>query len=623
MKHQLTFFTKRLATGVVAVTTVSTITAWQMVSPTLADSIPVIVCQHDGIDSLMPDDRDAGLRRAVAMLTTRIAEIPAEIQRMTPGGPPPEVIDAIHQIIPLVSASFNYPGEWALLDNGINELGVPDFDARVVMETGSQDEAEKLKNAIISIFKMGMPNVTLQPSDANPMLLTFPTPISTLLFGPVNDQGSFVIGFDFGGDGLNTDRIALTPPSELGSIHPTYQVYVNGQGVMGMVDFFSNMIPDPMVKEKLQSFHDKLGDVNINLNLASGYRKGESISVTKITNFKKFVDLIAEQFPSATNHIGTISEDLFKNVPADARMVSATNQNIQIILQGVIDNINLQMEANPNNEMTVEDMLQNVKMSFGFNPMDDLIAHLGSDWVSYTADSTGGGGLSSLVFLNKGADTTALEETFVTMENVVNGLAYDKAMGYVRCREWRGENWRVPGLKAGYTLTFPGIPVPIELSLGMTDDCLIVGFTPQAVQAAVLQCAGKMRGSILNNPRFKASAKGNLDNVSKLAFIDYQASIARGYPMAQLIGTAFENFVRSPSDPSRDPGMVVPSFADLTHNVHGFMQTTRLNDNDFVQITKSDASWFVNIAGLSGALGITPELIGAGAIGAAIGANAH
>ena len=623
MKHQLSFFAKPLATGVIAVATVGTFTAWQTVSPTLADSIPVIVCQHDGIDSLMPDDRDAGLRRAVSMLATRIGEIPAEIQRMTPGGPTPEVIDAIHQIIPLVSASFNYPGEWALLDNGINELGVPDFDARVVMETGSQDEAEKLKNAIIHIFKMGMPNVTLQPSENNPMLLTFPTPISTLLFGPVNDQGRFVIGFDFGGDGLNTDRISLTPPSELGSIHPTYQFHVDGQGVMGVVDFFSNMIPDPEVKDKIIAFNDTLGDTKYNIDLAGGYRNGESVSVAKYTNFKLLLDNLSEQFPGMSNHIGFISNDLLKSVPVDARTVSAANQNLQAILEGVIDSINLQMEANPNNEMNVEDMLQNIKMSFGINPMDDFIDLLGSDWASYTADSTGGGGLSSLVFLNKGADTTALEETFVTMENVVNGLAYDKAKGYVRCREWRGDNWRVPGLKAGYTLTFPGLPVPIELSLGLTDDCLIAGFTPQAVQAAVLQCAGKLRGSVLDNPRFKSAAGRHLDHVSKLAFIDYQASIARGYPMAQMIGTALENFVRSPFDPSRDPGIVVPAYAELTHNVHGFMQTTRLNDNDFVQITKSDASWFVNIAGVSGALGITPELIGAGAIGAAIGANAH
>jgi len=266
---------------------------------------------------------------------------------------------------------------------------------------------------------------------------------------------------------------------------------------------------------------------------------------------------------------------------------------------------------NPNNDMNVDDILKNVEMSIGLNPMDDLIDHLGHEWVSYTADSSGGGGLMSLVFLNKGANTDALEETFVKMENIINSIADENAKGYIRCQEWRGEHWHTAGMKAGFTITFPGLPIPLELSLGMTDDYLIAGFTPQAVQAAVLQCSGKAHGSVLNNPRFKAGVKGQLNNVNKLAFIDMQASMARGYPMAQLLGTAVENFVRSPSDSTRDPGMVVPSYNDLRHDARGFVQITRMNGNDLVQITRSDGSWLVNIAGASGAIGITPEVAAA------------
>ena len=583
----------------------------------LADSTPVIVFQHSGCGAMMPDENDAGLRRALGMLTDRLAELPGEIQRMSHNQDAAKAMWIADRILPLLTATFEYPAEWAVLDNGINDFGVSDFDARVVFDTGSHDEAEKLQNIVSGLFQMAIPNSTLQAAESNANFLEFPTPVATLLFGPVDDGGQFALGFDLGGDGIRTNRIALKTPSELGGVKAVYQFHLDGQGMMDLINTVAGMAPNPSFKEQLQAFMEQMAEGDIYLDIAGGFKDGRALSVTKMTNFKELQGILAQHAPGFAPGLGFISPDLLKSVPVDARMASAANQDVKAIING-----SLQQAANASQgQFDPETVFAQVQMQVGIHPIHDFIDYLGSNWVSYTSDSTGGGGWMSLVFLNEGVDSDGLQATFDKLSNMANAIGSSQAMGYVRCQAWDGDQWKTRGLKAGYTLTFPGLPVPFELSMGLTDNSLVAALTPQAVRTAALQATGQRRGSILNNPRFAESFSEKLKQVNKVSFIDTEASLARGYPMAQLFGTAVANFVRSPIDPARDPGMVVPTYDDLARGARGAIQMAYIDGEDYVLVSSSDASWLVNIAGISGSLGITPEVIGAGALGVAIGSN--
>lgn len=582
-----------------------------------ADSTPVIVLQHSGCGAMMPDENDAGLRRAFGLLTDRLAELPGEVQRMSHNQNAAQAMWVADRILPLLTATFEYPAEWAILDNGINDLGVPDFDARVVFDTGSRAEAEKLQNIMSGLFQMAIPNATLQAAESNANFLEFPTPVATLLFGPVDDGGRFALGFDMGGDGIRTDRIALKAPSDLGEVKAVYKLHLDGHGMMDLINTVAGMAPNPSVRGRIQAFTEQMPEGDMFFDVAGGYQDGRAISVAKMTHFKALQELLAQHVPQFAARIGFISPNLLKSVPADARMASVANQDVKSIINGALQ----QAAEASQGQFDPETVFAQVEEQIGVHPIRDFIDYLGSNWVSYTADSTGGGGWMSLVFLNEGVDSEGLQATFDKLSNMANAIGSSKAMGYVRCQAWDGDQWKTRGLQAGYTLTFPGLPVPFELSMGLTDDSLVAGLTPQAVRTAALQATGQRRGSLLDNPRFADSFSGKLKQVNKISFLDTEASLARGYPMAQLVGTAVANFVRSPIDPSRDPGMVVPTFDDLSRDAHGLIQIAYIDGSDYVQISSLDASWLVNIAGISGSLGITPEMIGAGALGVAIGSK--
>jgi len=269
--------------------------------------------------------------------------------------------------------------------------------------------------------------------------------------------------------------------------------------------------------------------------------------------------------------------------------------------------------------------IQMVAFQIGVPELVDVIGALGKTWVSYMSDETGGGGLMSLVMIQSDVNADAMTDALSALSNTANVHAAP-LHGYVRMRQW--ETTDAAGAAIGlHSLTFPGLPVPFEVSLGIVDRHLVIGATPQAVLAAVDHWRSG-RPSLLDNPRFKEASAGLLDNAMKVTFVDMPSTLTRGYPVAQMIGSAIANFVRSPVDQQRDPGVVTPSLAVLSKNAKAYIGVTSMQGGDFVFISRSDPSMMVNIAGAAGSVGITPAIIGAGVAAMAIsqehgGLNMH
>lgn len=251
----------------------------------------------------------------------------------------------------------------------------------------------------------------------------------------------------------------------------------------------------------------------------------------------------------------------------------------------------------------------------GLPELAGVVEALGKTWVSYMSDETGGGGLTSFVLVQPDVDAAAMRDSLAGLMNSLN-LHAAPLHGYVRMRSWEAADAAGGAVKL-HSLAFPGLPVPLEISLGVVDERLVMGVTPQGVLAAVDHWRSR-RPTLADNPRFKEASAGLLANAQKVSFIDMPRTIHRGYPVAQMLGSAIANFVRSPVDQSRDPGVITPSMRTLSANAKAWIGVTSVQGGDFVYVSSGDPSLMVNVAGAAGSMGLTPALIGAGVAAAAI-----
>ena len=200
----------------------------------------------------------------------------------------------------------------------------------------------------------------------------------------------------------------------------------------------------------------------------------------------------------------------------------------------------------------------------GLHVRDDLVAHLGSVWGAYMADSTGGGGLASFVLFVELSDAAGLVSGLERIEGLVDSAGAMQARGYVRLERSEGTDADL------WSLTFPGVPVPMELTLSVTPQHLLVAMTPQAALAGLRQLAGG-GPSLLDDPEYQKHAPALQGDEVAFSYFDSPALLADGYGWATMLASALSNGVRSRTDEGRQAGIVLPAYADLLARVapHG------------------------------------------------------
>src|SRR5690606_8223208 len=115
-----------------AFTAVGTAVGACCVSNVAAQTRPALVIRWDGVEKAMADPLDARLRDALGMLTQRLPEIPDEIRGFMEDDPDAEKAAAVlDRLMPVLASLSVYPVEFAVLDNGENDLGVLDMDVRL------------------------------------------------------------------------------------------------------------------------------------------------------------------------------------------------------------------------------------------------------------------------------------------------------------------------------------------------------------------------------------------------------------------------------------------------------------------------------------------------------------
>ena len=213
----------------------------------------------------------------------------------------------------------------------------------------------------------------------------------------------------------------------------------------------------------------------------------------------------------------------------------------------------------------------------------DLLDHLGSTFGWYVSETTGANGLASLVAFLEVTDSAGLRPLLERLEGLINGVGLAEANGYVQARRWEHQ-----GI-ACTTLATPGIPVPLELSLALSDNLLILGATPRTLVTALDQVASRDT-SILDNENFQASAALDPIGSYRVAFINMPNMMSDGYGTMSFLTSALANASRSRRDESRDAGIIMPAYRDLFDGAKAWVEITHAGPEDIHVRTRSDPS---------------------------------
>ena len=249
--------------------------------------------------------------------------------------------------------------------------------------------------------------------------------------------------------------------------------------------------------------------------------------------------------------------------------------------------------ADPLADIGIEDPIEYVTQLTGIHIERDLLDHLGSTFGLYASDTTGGGGLASMVAFLEVTDADGLRPLVERMQSLVNGIGLAEADGYVQVRRW--ENNGIACL----SLTFPGLPIPIELSMALTEDLLVIGATPRALVTALEQARGTSP-NLLDNEHFQASAALDPIGSYRVTFFDTPRAVRDGYGFVSLVTSALANATRSRRDESRDAGIIMPSFHDLMKGAVAWTQITQVDTEDLLIRTRSDPSVLTTASQIAG-----------------------
>lgn len=533
-----------------------------------------LVVYSAGLDALLVDPADAGLLRALGMADERLLELVDEV--------------GMSEVpAPLVRALLQALGSEASLQVRVaqGDLGTgPAARAQLVVH-GDAADVEGMAKELDSLLEE-----LLGPAGPDPLG-------SALAFRPTGVESSVDgvrLGVGGDGDGDGDRRMVLAVgdplPVELGlgsldlprGIEPAFALKVDLGGLRAPIErFLEAMGPDADLVRAQLAMTGLLSEQPIVMTMAVGH-DGEHAyygyrqrSWTPLA--RRMGALVVEPLTPAE----------LDTVPADATTAWLARMELSSILETV-----RAFEIAAGGDVVAE-----IRRETGIDVETELFDHLGTTVGCYLSESTGGGGLLSAVLYASVVDEEGLADTLGRLATLFNDAGRREADGLVQVRRWdcRGAQ--------AHALTFPGLPVPLELGYVVTDGYVFLAASRQALVAAVDQARGARPG-LRESEAFRAAAFGSLDDLQSLRFTDLGATLADGYGWASLLASALANGVRSRSNPSRDPGLVLPPYHELADGVGASVMLTRIEGDDLVTRGRMDRSFVANLTGtLGGPLG--------------------
>ncbi len=554
----------------------------------------LMVAERSDLSKLLVDPRDQRLSKALGMLPARISELPGEAPNF-----PPDAVSAIKTAL----STFARPGRFGVTVNaGDPSNGLFGYGVVISAVAADQKDAESLHASILDMLK----NAHLPPAPAGPKRFesmddTIVGPAGRLSYGLFADGWRYEVIL---GTMDDPDQAWINlPKATIDGLSPVLVGNFDFSGLTPAVNMLAAFAgpQNPEMKRAI-SEAGKAGFYGPNAMKADfeyGYTATESRGRVTIDGAGKFKDKLNLSTTALT-------PEEFSAVPADATMASVSKGDL-----AMFDSLITQMtERNPE----AANGLKQFKDATGVDLQTDIIKTLGGTFAYYLSDSTGGGTIGSAVAMISFKDRAKfLEAHAKLLEFANNALQQAPDIGkYVRVQPWVEDGIELLSLRAS------GLPIPLELTYVATEKWLIAGLTPQATIAAAKQAMGKGDKGLASNAMFALQTKGK--SLISATFMDSARFAHAGYPIISMIGSAISSGVRSPAfaaGPARDPGMIVPTYADLTRELRPSVMISYWKGDSYVIDGYGDRSVIASAAGASGLFVQFAPIIGLGIAGAA------
>ena len=417
------------------------------------------------------------------------------------------------------------------------------------------------------------------------------SPTSSEMMGPMGPIGfahdDSMVWLSMG-DG---DVVSMDIPQ--GDLHDGVTPVMSGQIDIGtMIEMFAP-------QEFIEEIKDAAG-MGMGMNPAMAFLSedapliefGVGVTDTEMHMASRLIGLGAIDGAAMTDEF-SFEADVFERVPEDTVRLSAFQTN----MGDMMGYIEMMMEEIGNDEYA------QMSEEIGVDVIADIFGNFGERGMFYMSESTGGGGLLSSVVMLEIKDSDAFGEAHMTLIDKLNELAVEEIDGYVHVQAYE-----INGVPA-FTFTVPGLPIPLEPSWAIADDTVIIALSPGSLEIAVAQNGGHMKSSILNNSAFQEAVIAKMPNgeAHTVSYYDAPRLAKKGYGMTSMFASAVANAARSPSNPDRVMGSLIPSYSNFTNGIAAGGMVSWWDGDDFCSYYTGDESILVQ---LSAGLGTVADVQG-------------
>jgi hypothetical protein len=554
------------------------LTALLAAAPTMAPAPIAIPIPQDVLsvfiestDNLLKHPKDQALRGAFDLLGERLLELPGEM---------PELSEMPPHLIPMVYEMIGSAKTIRIMDAREASSMIP-VSAMIMLNPGNWDTAVNWMTNIEGLLRqVGAP---VGARDAQGWLPFEGAPFPLRL--GVIEGGALVMSAAEPTVGPLT-LLSATLPNNLA---PTFAVSMDMGTALEMVMPMLEMA-EPQVGSIVNDITSALHLDEFSMEMACGS-----------DGTKSYTSVVLPGFGAALQDLGALptegltAEDL-RLIPADATMASVQSFDMNGTFDMVLDLAEPFLA-----EVGIEDPVAMLEGFTGVNIKRDLLDHMGTHMGTYFSDSTGGGGLMSMVMFMEVTDAEKLNAGMLSISAMLNGVLASEAEGYIQMRSI------VRNGMTCHTLTFPGLPVPFEPTIVMGEGNLFIGLTPQAALVAA-QMETNSGASLLYNAQFASNFDGNYGNLYGVSFFRDDAFMREGYGITSLLCSGLANSVRSQINVERDAGLIMPTFPDLMKDVRPTVSVTRINEaGDLVSTMEGDPSVLVNLTRTVGYMASNPS----------------
>lgn len=554
-------------------------------APATAAPQPLFSMWIDDMPGLMPSPKDAGLVAALAMMDGRLLDLLSELEGEMPPLPPQAIGVATKLMMGRKSLRV-YP-------SNDPSSPLPVF-VQLELQQDSPQLAQQLAGSVVNLLTdMGMP--VSDPRADGSRLVEMPDmpPIALQLAGP-----NFVVSLGGSTPAPGRPTLGALPSG----VRPTMSMHLDIGAISEMALGFIESQASADEAEQLATMFDAYGLQNLVMQVDMGSDAERSYSVVNMPGYGATMRSMG-MLPDRG-----LTEADYSMVPTDAEWAQLSTLNASGLLDYMLEVMSPTLEM-----QGIEDPLGMVLEMTGFDLRTDIVDNLGTTMAMYTSRTTGGGGMLSTVATMELANSDGMLATLNRARGMIDQMAADEADGYVRVRGWEHDGTPL------MTLTFPGLPIPLEATLAVTGTHLVAGMTPQATLSAIAHMKSGGAG-LLANAGFRSQLPGDPIGAMGAQFVDIPQLAGDSYGLASLVCSAIGNAMRSPSS-TREPGLIMPSYAELMHGAKPMVVLARVVGDDLIEEGRSDSSMLVNMAGMVGMFASSPLglLVGAGMLGGAFG----